>query len=287
MKLILSRKGFDASAGKVPSPIFPDGKMLSLAIPENSTEAKAFPRYSDICYGDIDVGTLVEDLTNCEVMRNNPVHLDPDLNVDTLSRLPDWKPLFGQAGAAERHLLNHSVGHGDVFLFFGWFRRVVYANGKYHYQPQSPDLHVLFGWFQVDYRVQVAPKNSYPTWMQYHPHLNRGPYSNLDNLYVATDKLKLDGSITNISGAGIFTSYHDGLCLTNANSTRSIWRLPAWFYPENRASFLSFHGNLSRWSRMSSSVLLKTVGRGQEFVLDCEHYPEAHKWVRSIIGRKH
>src|ERR1035441_4619606 len=30
MKLILSRKGFDSSAGGKPSPIFPDGTMISL-----------------------------------------------------------------------------------------------------------------------------------------------------------------------------------------------------------------------------------------------------------------
>ena len=33
MKIVLSRKGFDSSSGGYPSPILPDGKMLSLPIP--------------------------------------------------------------------------------------------------------------------------------------------------------------------------------------------------------------------------------------------------------------
>lgn len=34
MKIILSRKGFDSSAGGVASPILPGGEMISLPIPE-------------------------------------------------------------------------------------------------------------------------------------------------------------------------------------------------------------------------------------------------------------
>ena len=35
-----------------------------------------------------------------------------------------WQPLFGQDSAAETHLRNQGVGTGDIFLFFGLFRRV-------------------------------------------------------------------------------------------------------------------------------------------------------------------
>jgi hypothetical protein len=44
MRIIFSRKGFDSSSGGVPSPIFPDGRMLSLPIPD---------RLSRIAYADI------------------------------------------------------------------------------------------------------------------------------------------------------------------------------------------------------------------------------------------
>ena len=33
MKVIISRKGFDSSAGKMASPILPDGRVISLPIP--------------------------------------------------------------------------------------------------------------------------------------------------------------------------------------------------------------------------------------------------------------
>jgi hypothetical protein len=40
MKIILSRKGFDSSSGGVPSPIFSDGDMLSLPIPDRASTVK-------------------------------------------------------------------------------------------------------------------------------------------------------------------------------------------------------------------------------------------------------
>lgn len=35
MKLVLSRKGFDAATGRFPSPILPLGQLCSLPIPDN------------------------------------------------------------------------------------------------------------------------------------------------------------------------------------------------------------------------------------------------------------
>ena len=46
MKIILRRKGFDSSLGGYPSPILPDGKMVSLPIPLND-----FVKYSDLKVG--------------------------------------------------------------------------------------------------------------------------------------------------------------------------------------------------------------------------------------------
>ena len=40
MKIILSRKGFDAEAGGFASPILPDGTMVSLPIPDDSSVVK-------------------------------------------------------------------------------------------------------------------------------------------------------------------------------------------------------------------------------------------------------
>jgi hypothetical protein len=43
MKIIMSRKGFDSAYGGYPSPILPDGKMVSLSIPSGDSL-----RYSDL-----------------------------------------------------------------------------------------------------------------------------------------------------------------------------------------------------------------------------------------------
>ena len=40
MRIILSRKGFDSANGGYPSPIMPDGRMVSLPIPEQETDVK-------------------------------------------------------------------------------------------------------------------------------------------------------------------------------------------------------------------------------------------------------
>lgn len=43
MKIILSRKGFDSENGGYPSPIMPDGRLISLPIPS----------WDDNCYSDL------------------------------------------------------------------------------------------------------------------------------------------------------------------------------------------------------------------------------------------
>src|ERR1035437_653691 len=120
MKIIISRKGFDSSAGKKPSPIFPDGRMLSLPIPDKSS----IIAYKDIAGNDwASVGELAEQLAY--IPPTHRAHLDPDLSVGSIPRADGWKPLFGQEHAAEKHLENQGVGAGDVFLFFGLFQAVV------------------------------------------------------------------------------------------------------------------------------------------------------------------
>jgi len=48
-----------------------------------------------------------------------------------------------------------------------------------------------------------------------------------------------------------------------------------WFDPNNRGSVLTYHGDQSRWRRLKDGLMLKAASRGQEFVLDCDDYPEA------------
>ena len=74
--------------------------------------------------GNHSLKAVVADLTRGKIRPETQAHLDPDLNFGSIPRPENWKPLFGQAGAAERHLQNQGVKAGDVFVFFGWFRQV-------------------------------------------------------------------------------------------------------------------------------------------------------------------
>ena len=58
MKIILSRKGFDGTAGGVPSPIMPDGTLLSLPIPAKMDKL----RYSDIQYEGVSYSEILRQL---------------------------------------------------------------------------------------------------------------------------------------------------------------------------------------------------------------------------------
>ncbi|MBV9229508.1 MAG: hypothetical protein JOZ18_09370 [Chloroflexi bacterium] len=283
MKIILSRKGFDSSTGKVASPIFPSCELCSLPIPEARPNSGA-KRYEEIKIGELSLGMIVRDLTRGKIQGDAPAHLDPDLNMGSVARLANWKPVFGQAGAAERHLQNHGVKEGDVFIFYGWFRQVEQLAGVYRYVKHAPDLHVIFGWLQIERRIPVEKRCEIPLWALDHPHCRRPTYSPSDSVYIATDYLKLPGMHIDKPGGGVFRRFHPDLCLTAPGaSSRSTWRFPGWFSPGEGKAGLSYHANPGRWTQEGEYVLLKSVGRGQEFVLDCEEYPESIRWLSSIL----
>ena len=280
MKLILSRKGFDAKWGGCASPIFEDGSMLALPIPD---------RKSSIAYRDVrgidsgSIAPLVTQLTRGRIRTRHGAHLDPDLRRDSLPRASGWRPLFGQAGAAQAHLARHCVDAGDVFLYFGWFRRIEGSGREIRFVPRAPNLHVIFGWMQVGEVVEVSPATaSQMPWAAYHPHLGPKQKYARNTLYVASEWL---GGESGIPGAGIFPRFAAELCLTDLNpyAGRSSWRLPRWFAPQDRTA-LSRHGDARRWRIDEDCARLRTVPIGQEFVLDLDHYPQAHEWLCSLFS---
>ncbi|MDE2997491.1 MAG: hypothetical protein OXU79_00260 [Gemmatimonadota bacterium] len=282
MKIIFSRKGSDSSSGGKPSPIFPDGTALSLPIPY----LRSPTRFSDVRWHNTSVGSIVECLTNGRVKGRNRCHLDPDLNADALPRLPGWRPAFGQVEKAQSHLENQGVGPGDLFLFFGWFRAVERANGAtWRYVPNAPDRHVLFGWLQVFDVVPIVgtlkSARSERSWLSRHPHVNRHWDNN--TVYVARETLSIKG-LTSRRGAGLFGGTGERLTLTPPRSAkRSEWRLPSWFFPKGRRPLLSYHHERKHWRGREPWVYFKTVGRGQEFVVDVGGIPEANAWLRELF----
>lgn len=254
MKLILSRKGFDSTAGGAASPILPDGSMVSLPIPD----ARSVVRYRDL-----GLGALVEDLTHRRVRAAARAHADPDLA----------RGAFGQEGAAQTVLARAGVGPGDLFLYFGWFRRAEPRDGRWRYVTGAPDLHVLWGWLQIGAVMDPADA---PGWAASHPHVaHRARRHN--TLYLARPTLTLAAGMP---GAGTFARFADALVLTRPGSPRrSLWSLPACF---DRA--LGYHAAASRWRRRGDRVELQSVARGQEFVLDLAARPAAADWLADLFA---
>lgn len=274
MRIILSRKGFDSASGGVASPILPDGSLLSLPIPDPSGTVA----FGELRPHGVDLAQVVHDLTGGKVSADTRVHLDPDLEPSSLPRLDGWGPAFGQCSAAQGHLERFKVGVGDLFLFFGWFRRVEYAQGRYQYVADSPDLHVLFGWLEIGEVLAGSALQAPPEWLRRHPHLD-GAYRPKDHVYIARSQ----GTLAE-GGAGTFRRYSSALQLTAESRSRSVWRLPAWFAPGDGRPPLSCHARADRWTPEGSTVLLSSVGRGQEFVLDSADYPEVIPWAASLLA---
>lgn len=284
MKIILSRKGLDSSFGAVPSPLFPDGTLWSLPIPA-AAGCGGTLRYGDVRFGAHALGDLVRDLSRGRIAATQHVHLDPDLCHAHLARMPGWRPLFGQCGAAETHLQAQGVGPGDLFVFFGWFRHAERVSAGYRYVAGAPDLHVLFGWLRVAARLSLNHETTVPPWARYHPHCQQGGFAAPNSLYIAAERLDLPGVPGAWPGAGRWARFRPQLQLTAPAMLRSVWRLPAWFHPLGRDTALSYHARPDRWQHHEDHVLLRTVGRGQEFVLDCDVYHEALAWVAGLFER--
>lgn len=284
MRIILSRKGFDSSNGGCPSPIFPDGRMVSLPIPSSYAPATM----EDLSYCGLKLDKVISDLSHSRHSSRQPVHLDPDINEKMLSARPaGWRGAFGQVDIAQRHLLKMGVGRGDLFLFFGWFRQVEYQEHSWRYKPGSPDLHVIYGWLLIDEVVPVFGNEQmvlekYP-WLAQHPHLHGN--DNRDNtIYIGSHIMP--GKIgANKPGYGVFGSIRDVQILTDTSQAkRSTWKLPGCFCPKDGSPPLSYHAWIERWGIIDDEwIRLRSVGRGQEFVLDAEAYPGMGGWLKELF----
>ena len=83
----------------------------------------------------------------------------------------------------------------------------------------------------------------------------------------------------------MFPEFDRRLVLTDPNGTGiSQWRLPRWFYPDDNKPPSTYHSNRRRWRRDADHAYLRSVGRGQEFVLDLAHYPEAVGWLSDLVS---
>ena len=230
------------------------------------------------------LGDIVYDITDGRVLPTDTAHVDPDLNIVCLERMPGWCPLFGQAGAAQGHLMNQNVTVGDIFIFFGWFQKSELVDGKLRFRTQSKGVHAIYGWLQIEETIPVGCLDDVSNWAIYHPHFQRAqPFKN-DTIYVGKQCLTLPRiGTTSLPGAAIFKYFSSNLQLTKDQCNRSVWELPSWFFPKNEHFPLTYHSNRDRWNREKDKAMLKTVGRGQEFVMDTTIYPEAITWFHDLV----
>lgn len=262
MKVILSRKGFDTKNGCCPSPIMPDGTLLSLPIPSNDELT-----YADIAYQGLPIDQLLKHLNPKQNYQG--CHLDPDIRMDIWLNVPaHWQPAFGQIDSSQGLLRNQNVNTGDLFLFFGMFRLVQQkTNNSYKYVRKSPILHVIFGYLQVD-RVLTQPEDVAKYY--WHPHASKNRLIKTNNaLYLARKTLNFDETML---GSGVL-KYAKNRVLTQTNSPMAIWREIPALMPTNI---------VSERKNCASGQGIYYQGIWQELIL--KENEESENWAKNILS---
>ncbi len=276
MKVILSRKGFDSKNGGHPSPILPDGKMISLPIPQDG---------DNFSYSDLELdgyGTYLDLMKSLfknkikvkgkrrKLYKITKCHLDPDIRKEVLERDKRWRGIFGQSGKAQVHLKNQEVKKNDIFLFFGTFRHTKKDGSGF----EGKEKHVFFGYLQVGKVIPDIPK-----WAEYHSHAKRINEKN-NAIYIA--RKSLDGK-PNIPGFGIFKFNGKplekyGLVLTKEKCSLSKWNLPSLF--NDKDVKISYHSRNS-WRK---GYFQSAYGPNrQDFVVDDNSCVE--EWAKKLIEK--
>lgn len=280
MKIILSRKGFDSGYGGYPSPVLPDGRLISLPIPSAGDKRKyselnidPFGSYYDLM---IKLNPNIKDGHDKSALTSRTkCHLDPDIYKDVTKRPAAWKGSFGQISAAQSHLSNQNISKDDIFLFFGWFRKTKYdGGGRLIFDPaDKTGRHIIYGFLQIGEIIRTAC-DKVPQWLKEHPHvIDTGRSCDKSNtLYIARDKFTLN---TKIPGYGVFRC-NQNIILTKQGMSRSCWKLPACF----RAVPISYHDN--RKYGWHSNYFL-SAAKGQEFVIAASD--AIMTWTRILIEK--
>lgn len=259
MKIILSRKGFDGSNGGCPSPILPDGTLLSMPIP--TPEEKTL--FSDLQYEDIGYDILLSGLNPKQEYCG--CHLDPDIRGEIHKKKYDkWKPAFGQVGAAQGTLQNAGVGIGDIFLFFGLFRAAEFEGKTLRYVKGSPAKQIVYGYLQIGDMYQSNEEIKAYKW---HPHSEW--MRNNNTLYIPTDTLSFS---PDKSGYDVL-DYNETRVLTKEGASPANWKNYEFLQPQ------CVYGNRKNNSRCGG---LYYQGIWQELILSAPS-EEAKEWLKEII----
>lgn len=271
-KVILSRKGFDGTTGGYPSPMM-NGKLVSLPIPR--ADSGVF--YKDLRFSESE--SYLQVMKDLGIHFYSETHLDPDLHKPILKERPkDWRGLFGQSGNSQGTLYKREVGKGDLFLFFGWFKEAENINGRWKYKKDAPDLHVIFGYLEVDRVLDIRAGDPVPEWAKDHPHIKwKDTYGNQRNsVYVATSTFSAH---CEKPGWGTF-AFDEQLVLTKKGAkNKSLWELPPCFQNEQD----QFNQGIKTWHVMDHGwVEVQTSGRGDQELFISSN-PEIVAWAENLV----
>lgn len=200
-------------------------------------------RRSKTTYADLGLGEAVESASAGRILAKSMCHNDPMFEAGACA--------LGQVGAAQGHLQNNGVGVGDVFLFFGLYSD---ARGRDRH-------HRIFGFLRVE---QVAKVGSRPSrsnqpngFSRRHPH--------------TIGSWQANNTIYSGPGEQSFIAYPE-LRLSSPGGLVSHWLIPPWL----KEVGLTYHRNETRWR---DDGILRTVGRGQEFIANVDGHAEAKAWL--------
>lgn len=268
MKVILSRKGFDSSYGGIPSPVMPDGTLLSMPIPSPDDNSS----YSDIQWNGVEYSDILRQLRPGN--EYNKCHLDPDIYSNRVKKIDEWKPAFGQIGAAQGKLRNAGVESGDLILFFGWFRRVEQTENGFRYVSRrrddfyaGNDLHIVFGYMQIGEIVSDPDRIKQYYW---HPHSIKKRLCDKNNaLYLPAEYLSFAPALKGYGTLG----FRKDRVLTKVDQSRAVWNEYPFLMPKHIVA------NVKNSAKRRG---LYYAGIWQEMVV--LESPGLMEWVNTIIS---
>ncbi len=261
MKIIFSRKGFDSKAGGFPSLIFPDNQLFSIPIPSSTSHCD----YSRLTfkYRDEPIQNILNQVTKNKI-HNGSRH---ECNYAQAVQGCHHDPMFikeknrfslGQTSGAKSHLRKQGIKPDDIFLFYGWFKRISLIDGNWRYVKSERDLHLIWSWMTVDEVIKLdnsdqrnSALNKFPE-LSVHPHMAKDCSWKPNTIYLSKEHC--------------LPQFSNIRCLTDTKNYggRSTWRLPMCL---NQPQAFT---HLKSFSPDNTDVIIRYCGYGQEFVLDLD-----------------
>lgn len=316
-KVVLSRKGFDSSAGGGYSPFDPEtGEYIVLPIPVGAEELKICNplKYEEVSiisnylrgYPETNLKSLMETMRKKATLQTKGkkedseyAHFDPWLgHCPWLSGESNHSiGAFGQIGAAQQHLDKQGVKEGSLFLFFSRFTPIKDRRNKIVPDMFSPEhldkgLYFIYGWLKVKKVIKKYEEIRDENRLSRHPHATQAYFDTEDpavrkknnTIYIADELLFPDDAIP---GCGYFPTLSKDLLLTASDLAQaqkpgnwipSRWRLPGFLY-KKCLSVMNGKGCLC--DDGSGSYLVETPRRWQEAVFD--ETEKFCQWFRRLL----